>query len=410
MAALIRTLALAIAWGVAVTAALSPASAHADADTGITDAQKAQLEQLRAKIASQIQLQAYDLLDELVYGWTESPVFATDTPVVLADVSVPVGFGSGLEALVENHFVSLVTKNPRTHLVLTHCPRCNELIVYSGAKGTVVSRGVDQPEALAAAGAASGAHHALFLDFEAEGAALVLRARITSLEPALPIVYARTLSTSTASPALLRSPERLKSAAEARQEYLDALTGRGFFLVPMRLGIRNYAKSDSPDAQATPFPFVWLQIGAEAALTQARAWTASLSVGGTYTPDLHTGWLVQARIGRLLSGSTISLTQPDLYGFLGGSVITIYGPGATIFGDKVPTTKDLLDAATGVSKPEFTFAAFQLGLELRIKSRIGLGAYLEYAPALENAPSIGNYLDLGFIQFHNFGVEVTFCF
>lgn len=394
----------------ALTCALLALPARAD-DPSVTDAQRAQLEHLRAEIAGQIQLQAYDLLDELVYGWTQQPIFGTDTPVVLAGVSVPVGFGSGLEALVENHFASLVVKNPRGRVVLAHCPQCTALVVHSGAKGTIVSRGVDQPEALIKAGLLSGSRHALFLDFEAEGSALVLRARITSLEPALPIVYARTLSTSTSSAALLRSGERLKSAAEARQEYLDALQGRSVFLIPMRIGMRTYAQGNSFNglAVASP-PMLWLQVGAEVSITQARAWTASFSGGATWMPDLHSGWMAQARVNRLLSGKASSLTFPDLYGFVGGSLISLYGPGALLFQGQTPTANDLINAALGVSKPSVMFAAFQLGLELRVKNRIGVGVFLESAPGLDSAEAIGNYLDIGFVRFHSFGVEASFCF
>ena len=244
-------------------------------------------------MASQIQLQAYDLLDELVFGWNQQPVFAVDTALVLADVSVPVGLGTGLQALIENHMVALLAKNPRTHVFLVHCPPCMSLVVHSGAKGTIISRGVDEPEALQKARTLSTSRHALFLDFEAEGSALVLRTRITNLEPALPIVYAKTLSTTTASPALLRSGAHLKSAADARQEYLEALERRGAYLVPIRMGVRTYATGR--EQIALP-PFPWLQAGVEASLSQAQAWTGSLMLGVSWAPELHVGWFTQARI------------------------------------------------------------------------------------------------------------------
>jgi hypothetical protein len=284
------------------------------------------------------------------------------------------------------------------------------VMVHSGAKGTIVSRGVDQPEALAAAGALSGARHAIFLDFEAEGSALVLRARITSLEPALPIIHARTLSTATSSPALLRSGDQLKSAAEARQEYLDALQGRGVFTVPLRLAVRSYASSSASPVAATPF--IWLQVGTEMALTQARAWTGTFLVGVTWLPQLHTGFMAQARISRLLTGSVASLTQPDLYVFLGGSVISIHGQGARVFQNKVLNLEDVLANIPQLAiDPHATFAAFPIGLELRIGNRIGVSVFLESAPALDNAPSIGNHLNLlDILKFHTMGAEVTFCF
>ncbi|MDY7226588.1 hypothetical protein [Hyalangium rubrum] len=375
-------------------------------DSPITAAQQAQMEALRGEIATQIQLQAYDLLDELVFGWTEQPVFALETPVVLAGVSVPVGFGSGMQALVENHFAALIVKNPRTRVALTHCPQCTSVVVHSGAKGTIVARGVDEPEALSTVGTLSGSRHALFLDFEIEGSALVLRARITGLEPALPIIYAKTLSTSTSSPALLRSGDRLKSSAEAHREYVDALRGRGLYLVPIRIGVRTYA-TGSAAVRATPFP--WLQAGVEGSLTQARSWVGSFSVGFSWAPELHVGWLAQGRVSRLISGSTSSLTGPDLYAFVGGSVISIHGQSALVFQEEVPDLNDLLGQLTGL-EPDATFGAFQLGLELRLKNRIGAGIFLETLPSMGNAPAIGDYLDLGLIQFHSLGVEVSVCF
>jgi hypothetical protein len=376
------------------------------ADPAVADAQRAQIEALRGQVASQIQLQAYDLLDELVFGWNQQPVFAADTALVLADVSVPVGLGTGLQALIENHMVALLAKNPRTHVFLVHCPPCMSLVVHSGVKGTIISRGVDEPEALVKAKTLSTSRHALFLDFEAEGAALVLRARITSLEPALPIVYAKTLSTTTASPALLRSGDHLKSSADARQEYLEALERRGAYLIPIRMGVRTYAPGR--ERIALP-PFAWLQAGVEASLSQAQAWTGSLILGVSWAPELHVGWFTQGRIARLLSGSVRSLTHPDLYVFLGGAVFSIHGQSALLFRDEIPTVDTLISQALG-NQPSTTFGALQLGLELRVKNRIGVSAFLESLPTMGNAPAIGAYVSPGIVTFRSLGVEVSFCF
>jgi len=389
--------------GLFVLAATSQAE-----ESPVAQAQRAQIEALRGEVADQLQLQAYDLLDELVFQWTEQPAFETDTLVVLADLTSPIGFGSGLDALLENHFVSLVGKNPRSHLRLAHCPQCTAVNVHSSAKGTVVSRGVDQPGVLAAAGERSGAHHALFLDFEVEGAALVLRARLTSLEAALPIVFAKTLSTSTSTPSLLRSPERLKSRADAQKELFDALTGRSVFLVPIHLGIRTFASV--PGSALKALPMVWLEAGLEVAMTQARAWTGSISAGVSWAPQLHVGWLAQGRISRLISGTATSLTAPDLYAFVGGSVMGIYGQSAAVFKDTIPTIQDIANQIRSNTDPTFVYGAFQLGLELRVKNRIGVTVFLESAPAMNNAPAIGKFLDLGIIQFHTLGVEASFCF
>lgn len=383
--------------------ALFPAAAWAQSP--VTDEQRAQLDILRGEVAAQIQLQAYDLLDELVYGWTQQPPFGLDTPVVLAGVSVPVGFGSGMQALIESHFSSVVVANPRSRVLLSHCPPCSAIVIHSGAKGTIVSRGVDQPEALAAAGALAGSRHALFLDFEAEGASLVLRARITGLEPALPIVYAKTLSTSTSSPALLRTGARLKSAAEARQEYFDAINGLTSYVIPMRIAVRSYAQGDQP--VAVP-PFIWIQAGFEGGFTQARAWTGGLSLGFSWAPELHQAFMIQGRVSRLVSGTATSLTRPDLYVYFSASAMDIRGVSAAIFEEEVPTVEELIALDEG-EDPHQAFGALQVGLEMRVKNRIAAGIFLESLPTKYDAPAIGNWVDVG-VKFQTAGAEVTFCF
>jgi len=400
---------------VAVVVAGPAHAATSDASAPVlTEEQEEELSRLRSEIAGGIQLRAFDLLDELVASWNAKPVFATDTPVILAGVTVPLGFGSGLEALIENHFAELVVKNPDGHVKLAHCPQCSALIVHSGQKGTIVARGIDEPEALAKAGVASGSLRAIFLDFEAEGSALVWRARITSIEPSLPIVYARTISTTTASAALLRTGEPLLTAEQAHQEYVDDLQSKGPILVPFTVGIRTFASpQDTGDGNLgiATVPQVWVMGGGEVALTQARAWTAGVSVGATWVPAIQTGAMLQGRVARLLSGNASSLTNPDLYGFVGLSATDLQGPGALVLRDKTPTTAALLAALTGSTEASSIWAAGQIGALLRVKNRISLAAYTEVAPTLTTATGVGTYLDLfGIVRFQSVGAEVSFCF
>ena len=385
-------------------AMLAAPLAHAQ-QSPVTEEQRAQLETLRAEVASQIQLQAYDLIDELVWSWTQAPPFPLDTPVVLAGVSVPVGFGSGLQSLVESHFASVVIANPRSHVSLAHCPTCTATVVHSVQKATIIARGVDQPEALEAAGALAGARHAVFLDFEAEGSALVLRTRITKLEPSLPIAWAKTLSTSTSMPALLRSGVHLKSAAEARQEYFDAINGLTSYTVPIRISVRSYAKGDQP--VSVP-PFVWFQAGFEGSFTQARAWTGGVGVGFSYAPQLHEAFLVQARIARLVSGPATSLTRPDVYAYAAVQAMDIRGVDSTAFREEVPTPEEII-ALDGSERPHQAFGALQFGVETRIKNRIAAGIFVEALPTKTDAPSLGSYFTFG-TDFQGAGAEVTFCF
>ena len=103
----------------------------------------------------------------------------------------------------------------------------------------------------------------------------------------------------------------------------------------------------------------------------------------------------------------MSLTHPDVYVFVGGSVISLYGTGALAFKDQVPTPQEIRDSTD--TSPNTIFGTLQLGLTLRLKNRIGATFYLESAPNLDNSPAVGNFLDLG-LKVHTLGFEVQFCF
>ena len=377
------------------------------AATPVEEAQIAELDRLRGEVANQVQLAAYDLVDELVYGWSTEPVFATTTPVVLAGVTVPVGLGSGLQSLLENHISAVVLANPTTNIQLVHCPTCTAVVVHSGPDGTIVSRGYDNPEALAQLGETTG-KHALFVDVEAEGSWLVLRARLTRLTAELPIVWSHTLATSASTPALLRQSDDLKSVAEARQEYLDALRDRGPIAVPFRVAVRSYARPGGEIGIAPP-PFIWAQTGVELGTTDARVWTSSILLGYSFIPQGYQGIMVQSRVSRLLTGRARSLTKPDLYAYLGAAAISVWGPAAGAFREDALTTDELL-TDDAEADPRNTFGALHAGLDLRVKNRIGLSFFLESMPALKNSDNLGEYLILGSIELQSFGTEVTFWF
>lgn len=383
------------------------AGAPALAASPVEAAQAVELDRVRAEVADQVHLAAYDLIDELVYGLTREPVFQNPTPVVLASVTVPVGLGTGLGALIENHVADVLLHNPTSHIRLVHCPTCTAVVVHSGPEGTVVSRGLDNPDVLAELGGTAG-QHALFLDLEAEGSWLVLRARLTQLTPELPIVWSHTLATSASTPALLRQPEALKSAAEARQEYLDALHDRGPVSIPLRFMVRSYARPDVSQGIAPP-PFPWLQTGVELGATDARSWTVSLMLGYSFIPQAYQGMMAQARVSRLLTGRARSLTRPDLYAFFGTAVVSVWGPGTAPF-QPDPLTADAITAGLNEEGPRTTFGALHVGLDLRMGNRIGLSTFLETIPDLTNSPNLGTYIDFGLLGFQTLGTEITFWF
>ncbi len=367
-------------------------------------AQALELEKLRARVAGEIQLAAYDLLDQLVYEWTQAPPFGEATPVFVADVTVPVGLGTGLGGLMENHLAALLLANPSSGVTLSHCPACTAVMVHAGREGTIISRGLDNPEALAKVGGAEG-RYGLYLDLAAEGAWLVLRARITRLTPDLPIVYSRTISSAVGTPSLLRDTHSLKSAAEARREYLDAINDRGPFRVPIGFGVRSFEAGE--DTQVVPAPVAYLQTGFDVALSQARAWTSRFLIGFAWLPEAYTGFTVQARLSRLLSGTQHSLTGPDVYLFLGGAVM--YLDGAAIAPFTLDNADQVLRAEAGRTETRAVFGGVHLGLELELGNRISAAVFLENLPSYNDSGRIGSVLDFG-LEFHSFGTEVTLCF
>jgi hypothetical protein len=382
--------------------------AHASEKATPADAgNQARLEALRAQIADQIQLSAYDLLDELVYGWTVKPVFTQPTQVVLVSIGTPVGLGSGLQALLENHLANLLIKNPNTHMTLSHCPTCTAIIMHSGPKGTIVSRGIDNPEALKRLGGAQ-VQHALFVDIEAEGQWLVLRSRMTHISPKLPIIWSRTISSSARSASLLRHPDHLKSAAEARQDYLDVLAGRNLLTLPLRFALRSYRAAEG--SVIPPPPLIWLQGGIEINPTQAKAWSASMILGFAWFPEAYDGLMAQARISRLLTGQARSLSGPNLYLFFGASLISLSGPTIIVFQNENITSDDILSDSNLQQSRRTTFGTWHVGLELRVANRIGISFFVEHIPALASAPNLGKFIDLGFAEPQTLGTELSFCF
>jgi len=391
--------------GLAVAALLASGTASAGA---VEDAQVAELDRLRGEVAGQVHLAAYDLVDELVYRWTQQPIFESPTPVVLAGVTVPVGLGTGIGALLENHVAGVLGANPTTQIQLVHCPACTAVVVHSAAENTVVSRGYDNPAVLEQLGTQTG-QHALFIDVEAEGTWLVLRARITQLTPELPIVWSHTLTTSAGTPALLREASDLKSAEEARREYLDALNSRGPVTVPVRFVVRSYARP-TEETGTPPPPFLWLQTGAELSVSEGGAWTTSLLAGFSFIPQAYQGLMAQARVSRLVTSRVRSQTHPDLYLFAGAAVMNVWGPATQPFQEERLTADELIVNLDEELDPRFSFGALHVGADLRVGSRVGFSAFLENLPSLARSKNMGEYTNIFGIGFQSLGTEVTVCF
>jgi len=387
-------------------------AAHAEGTPG--DAvEAAQAEALRARVASHVHLRAMNLLDELVLGMKTAPPVQETTAVAIGDVTGPFGWGTGFEALLENHLIDLLTRHPTTRLRPVLCAACRAVTVHATAGATVVARGVDLPDVLSRLGG-TGATHALFVDVEAEGGDVVMRAQLVTLTPGLPIVWARTLTSSTAADALLRSDEHLVTAEEARAEYLAALRERGRLTPIARVALLQFAPQEQeffddftglPLPPALPVaPLYWVMGGAELAFTNNREWLGSLVVGASYVPVLYTSALVQARLARLVSGKVASLVWPNVYVVGGLSLVGLMGTEATKLRDPngifSTPTEDTMHAWPSV----------HIGVDVRLGQRLGAALTLEQTPTLYNRASIGAWGPAWPLQAQAVGAEVSLWF
>jgi hypothetical protein len=117
----------------------------------------------------------------------------------------------------------------------------------------------------------------------------------------------------------------------------------------------------------------------------------------------------QARFYRLLSGRARSLSRPDLYGFAGGAVMTVWGPSAASFRQRRLTADELLVDSAG-DDPRASFAVVHVGADLRLGNRVGVSAFFESIPSLRQSRNFGQYLYFIGLPWQTFGGEVAFCF
>ena len=146
----------------------------------------------------------------------------------------------------------------------------------------------------------------------------------------------------------------------------------------------------------------------ELAATEARTWTGGLIVGYSFVPQAYMGFMGQARVARLITGQRRSLTRPDLYVFVGGSVNSVWGAATLPFQEDLVNADQVL-AASKREGPRTSFGGFQVGLDGRIGRRIGVSTYLETLPGLVYTPNMGTYVQFIF-AFQSIGTEVTFWF
>jgi hypothetical protein len=326
---------------------------------------------------------AADLTDELVYAWQASRPTPARAQVVLAEVVAPVGLDERFGVMVENRLFELLRRNPQIDVDLVHCAICTRLIAKSNPQGTILSRGIDQPEVLADLVRQYPDRLALSLAFEAEDRELVLRAELFELAGAQRIVWAKTFATSLAARRTLREATPLVSLEAARAEQQRLIARQDPLEASTRVVVRTFNTASSAPIAAAPLPFA--EFSFEAVPLPAKRLRAAFTLGFTSIKDSLEAFTVGGHLARLVLREAPSLTSPDLYLFLGMHYLRMRGPGALPFAEKQPD----LDTFRNVQhEPRASLVAYRLGLETHVKFRLGALAFLEYSPQLKDNQSI----------------------
>lgn len=347
-------------------------------------------EKARAAQAMQIQLMAADLLDELVYQWTQHPPLpGTETSVVLMRLSSPIGLNLQMTAFLENHFFQLLKSNPKTGLAASYCGTCLELTSYSTAKTTIIARGAAIPEVMEQS--ARSVNHGLYLDLEASGSQLMLRAYISDLSSNR-IVAAKSLVTQTGRPPHLRLAQNLVSAEEARREYVDILQGRRHW--SLLAGVRSTILQ-STGSNLVSLPYLWGQIGVEAMSSSYKKWLVDLQVGFSSLPGTHNAHQISSRMYRLMFDDAVDLTAPNIYTFIGLSYWNIDGAGALFFQnkDRLNPGQVIEQAVLRESRPRSHNTGLAIGIEVRMAELFRLGLFAEMFLNQFNNSNFGKSID-----------------
>ncbi len=345
-----------------------------------------------------LRLMGSDLVDEMVHDWLSSPIFRLERPLALTHVSAPIGLDGRFSDLVENRLFEVITANPALKIKLTHCGICRQMVAKSTPQGTLIARGIDQPEVLNDLINRIPNLLALDLNFEVEGRELVLRAVIFEPQKDQRILWAKRYSWSRSSRSLLRDAQPLLSLEQARKQQNAILEGRDQLQLVSRVSVRNFY---SPIAIS---PLAFFEQSVEGALLPDRAYRAAFSLGFTSVRESIEGWSVGGHFASLMFRERPSLIHPDVWWFLGFHYVRVRGPDAAPFAQEQLDVDRIL--STG-KEPRASFVAYRLGLESHLKYRFGLMAFLEYVPLFEDREFIEQKVVLG-IPYHAAGVGVLF--
>jgi hypothetical protein len=351
-------------------------------------------------IRRDIRLIAADLVDEAVYSWLQNSPVAGPTSLVVAEIEAPIGIDHRFDEDIENHLFEVLRANPALKLQLVHCSVCRNWVAVSNPKRTIIGNALGQPEGISLLRELPHLH-ALSLHFDVVGDELILWAEIYEIKPPQRVIWARRYSESSTARVVLREPNRLISISEAREEQRKVLFGRDSVQTVTRFPIRTF--DSEINAVGATAPLIFLEQSVEGSIAPKNERRAGLSLGLTSIRNSMQGWSFGAHYMQLLGRKVPSLTNPDLYLKAGFHYIRLEGPGAAAFGERQIDVSRLLNSS---EDPKASLTTWQLGLEARIKYRFGIGAFVEYIPALDESTLIATHRVI--IPFHSIGVSGVF--
>jgi len=346
-------------------------------------------------IRMDIRLMGADLVDELVYEWKKKSPATDPLQLILAEIIAPVGLDDRFQLAVENRLYEVLRLNPDLPITLVHCSLCSRMVAKSTPQGTIITRGIDQMDALVELEKQMPGRIALALHFEAVGRELQLRARIFQLQPPQKIIWAMTLSTSMSARRALQDPTRIIGLDEARREQNEIIAGRSPISISTRPVLRMFNSANSA-VQVAPLPF--FEQSVESQLLPERKVTSAITFGFSSLKDSLSAWTVGGHVAKLLGES--SLTQPDLHMFLGVHYIRMRGPTAAVF--SADGENLFLQQIRPGAEPKASLVAFRLGLEVHVKYRLGMLVFLENIPLLKESKTVDTKSGFGF-PYHAMG-------
>ena len=345
-----------------------------------------------------IRLMGADLIDDMVFSWKQSAPVRGLTGIFLAEINAPVGLDDRFGLLVENRLYELFRQNADLPVYLVHCSVCQKLIAKSTPQGTIISRGIDQPEILQELLKTSTEHLALSLSFEAEERELVLRAHLFELTGEQRVVWASTYSTSASARRILRDASPLISLESARDQQRSLLSGRDNIELTSRLTFSQFNPKSGSTAKILPLPLFEQSI--EAVPFPSRDLRMAVTLGFTSIKDSLQGYSAGGHIAKLLMRKTPHIALPDYYFFVGGQYLRLHGPDAVQF---APNTVDALQQLNIKAEPRASVVIWRMGLEVHVKNRLGLMAFMGYAPVLDGQAFVEQSKLIG-IPYHLIGM------